>query len=129
MFQKPQLSLICAYVCHSSYLRPKLVLETPHPPALLLTPGKETRAKTYDPDVHYYDRHRIRLCVTMIITFMILVVLMVPIYLLYRLAVQGAISTSPKTIGVIFVATLAFSAIISAFTKARRHELLAAAAG
>ena len=65
----------------------------------------------------------------MIITVIILVLLMVPIWLLYKLSVEGTIATSPKTIGVILVPTLIFSAVLSAFTKAKRHELLAASAG
>lgn len=90
---------------------------------------KESQSKTKDPAIHYYDRGRIRFCVTMIITIMILALLMVPIWLLYKLSVQGTIATSPKTIGVILVPTLLFSLMLSIFTKAKRHELLAASAG
>ncbi|KAL2055848.1 hypothetical protein ABVK25_004092 [Lepraria finkii] len=91
--------------------------------------SKQIKEKTGDQDIHYYDRGRISTCVTMIITVIILVLLMVPIWLLYKLSVEGTIATSPKTIGVILVPTLMFSAVLSAFTKAKRHELLAASAG
>ncbi|KAK0516460.1 hypothetical protein JMJ35_001063 [Cladonia borealis] len=91
--------------------------------------SKESKAKTIDKDVHYYDRGRIAMCTTMIITIIILVLLIVPIWLLYRLSLKGAIATDPRTIGVIIVPTLIFSAVLSAVTKAKRHELLAASAG
>lgn len=90
---------------------------------------KETREKTDDKYIHYYDRGRISTCVTMIITTIILALLMVPIWLLYRFSVEGIIATSSDTIGVVLVFTLVFSAALSAFTKARRHEIVAASAG
>ena len=65
----------------------------------------------------------------MIITTIILVLLMVPIWLLYKLSLKGAIATDPRSIGVIIVPTLIFAAVLSAVTKAKRHELLAASAG
>lgn len=65
----------------------------------------------------------------MIITIMILILLMVPIWLLYKLSLTGTIATNPRTIGVIIVPTLVFSAFLSAVTRAKRHELLAASAG
>ena len=65
----------------------------------------------------------------MIITTIVLALLMVPIWLLYRFSVKGIIATSSDTIGVVLVFTLVFSAALSAFTKARRHEIVAASAG
>ena len=65
----------------------------------------------------------------MIITTVVLALLMVPIWLLYRFSVEGTIATSHDTIGVVLVFTLVFSAALSAFTKARRHEIIAASAG
>ena len=65
----------------------------------------------------------------MIITTIVLALLMVPIWLLYKFSVEGTIATSPDTIGVVLVFTLVFSAALSAFTKARRHEIVAASAG
>ena len=96
---------------------------------MCLTIPKESKEKTIDKDVHYYDRGRIALCTTMIITTIILVLLMVPIWLLYKLSLKGTIATDPRTIGVIIVPTLIFAAVLSAVTKAKRHELLAASAG
>ena len=63
------------------------------------------------------------------ITVVILVLLMIPIFLLYKFSVQGIIATSPDTIGVLLVFTLIFSMSLSAFTKAKRHEIVAASAG
>lgn len=87
------------------------------------------RDKTDDEDIHYYDRGRISTCVTMIITTIILALLMIPIWLLYRFSVEGIIEKTSDTIGVVLVFTLVFSAVLSAFTKARRHEIVAASAG
>ena len=90
---------------------------------------KETNEKTNDEDIHYYDRHRILICITLIITTMILVLLIAPVWLLYKFAIAGKIATSSDTIGVILAFTLMFSVVLSAFTRARRHELVAASAG
>ncbi len=65
----------------------------------------------------------------MLITLVILVLLAVPVWLLYRLSVAGTIATSPITVVLIIVFTLLFSAAISLFTRARRHEILVASAG
>ena len=78
----------------------------------------------------YYDRERIETCVNVIITCMILVLLIVPVYILYHLT-SGP--NTPKVnalcMGVLLIFTLCFSAGLSFFTRARRHEILAAAAG
>lgn len=65
----------------------------------------------------------------MIITAMVLTLLVVPIWLLYRFSVQGTIATSPDTVAVVVVFTLVFSAALTGFTKAKRHEIVAASAG
>ena len=87
------------------------------------------KQKTSDDDIYYYDRTRISTCTTMIITSLVLVLLVVPIWLLYRFSVSGTIATSPDTIAVVCVFTMVFSAALSAFTKAKRHEIVAASAG
>ncbi|KAL8935044.1 MAG: hypothetical protein Q9211_004911 [Gyalolechia sp. 1 TL-2023] len=89
----------------------------------------ETNARTDDIKIHYYDRRRISTCVTMIITIFILVLLMVPIWLLYHSAVHGTITRATDTIVLILAFTLVFSAVLSAFTRAKRHEIVAASAG
>ncbi|MCJ1265290.1 hypothetical protein MMC22_005165 [Lobaria immixta] len=91
--------------------------------------SKDTREKTKDSAIHYYDRTRISVCATMIIMTIILILLIVPIWLLYRFSITGSLATSPDTIAVILVFTLFFSVVLSTFTKAKRHEILAASAG
>ncbi|KAK5046920.1 hypothetical protein LTR84_007274 [Exophiala bonariae] len=93
----------------------------------------ETRRKT-DGSGHevYFTRNRIEQFVLLIITFIILVLLVVPIYVLYQLSDENEDDANSgrdfQCIGVLLVSTFAFSACISLFTKARRHEILAASA-
>ena len=68
--------------------------------------------------------------VTFIVTIVILVLIVVPVYVLWHLSVIS--QTGPDIITTIFVLllfTLAFSGILSLFTRARRHEIFGAAAG
>ena len=65
----------------------------------------------------------------MIITIIVLILLMVPIWMLHRLANKGTIANNQQVVGIIIVPTLIFAAVLSTFTKAQRHELLAASAG
>ncbi|KAL8727737.1 MAG: hypothetical protein Q9166_005850 [cf. Caloplaca sp. 2 TL-2023] len=90
---------------------------------------RETNARTDNPAIHYYDRRRISKCVTFLITILILVLLMTPIWLLYKASVNGTIGKTSDTIVLILAFTLIFSAALSAFTKAKRHEIVAASAG
>jgi hypothetical protein len=100
---------------------------------LALIDCQETKQKTEgreDPKEVYYTRSRIDGLVNTIILIMILALLIVPIYLLYRLVTTlNSNRTDAACIGVLLVATLAFSAVLSIFTRARRHEILGAAAG
>lgn len=90
--------------------------------------GQETKQKT-DGIENYYTRDRIDRFVIAIIVFMILTLLIVPIYLLYHLTKGAGSSRSHATcIGVLLIFTLSFSACLSLFTRAKRHEILAAAA-
>ncbi|KAL8734042.1 MAG: hypothetical protein Q9166_001803 [cf. Caloplaca sp. 2 TL-2023] len=90
---------------------------------------KETNARTDNPAIHYYDRRIIGKCVTFLITILILVLLMTPIWLLYKSSVNGTIGKITDTIVLILSFTLIFSAMLSVFTKAKRHEIVAASAG
>ncbi|KAL8809300.1 MAG: hypothetical protein Q9200_003534 [Gallowayella weberi] len=90
---------------------------------------KETNARTENKAIHYYDRCRISKCVTFLITILILILLMIPIWLLYKSSVNGTIGKTSDTIVLILAFTLIFSAALSAFTKAKRHEIVAASAG
>ena len=91
--------------------------------------SEETKRKTDGPEV-YYTRNRIDRLVVSIITTMILVLLVVPIYVLYHLTndAEPSPNSTAICIGTLLVFTLAFSAVLSLFTRAQRHEILAAAA-
>ena len=65
----------------------------------------------------------------MTVTTVVLALLVVPIYLLYKFSVEGTIATSPDTLAVVLVFTLVFSGFLTAFTKAERHQIVAASAG
>jgi len=77
----------------------------------------------------YYTPERIERFVVVIITGIILILLVIPIYVLYQLTngVETA-NSDAICIGVLLVFTLAFSAVLSLFTRAKRHEILASAA-
>jgi hypothetical protein len=64
-----------------------------------------------------------------IIVLMFLALLIVPMYFLYYLT-KGVDSRGSNTlcIAVLFIFPLSFSAYLSLFTTAKRHEFLAAAA-
>jgi len=60
---------------------------------------------------------------------MILVLLVVPVYLLFHLVNHmGNRKTDALCIDTRLMFTLAFSAVLSLFTRAKRHEILGAAA-
>ncbi|KAL8703682.1 MAG: hypothetical protein Q9201_003136 [Fulgogasparrea decipioides] len=90
---------------------------------------QESRQKTDLKEIHYYDRQRIGGFVTLLITLGVIALLIVPIWLLYKISIAGIIATSPNTMGLILVFTLTFFVVLNAFTKARRHEVVAASAG
>jgi len=80
----------------------------------------------------YYARSRIDRLAIAIITFMILIHLVIPVYILFQLGSRNGVVFSQRTnalcIGVLLVFTLGFSAVLSLFTRAKRHEILGASA-
>lgn len=92
---------------------------------------QEAQMKTANERIHYYTRERINTFVTLVITSLILLILVGPIWVLFYITQHEATVKNASTviIAVLLVATLTFSSILSAFTKAKRHEILAAAAG
>ncbi len=64
----------------------------------------------------------------MIITIAVLVLLVVPVWLLFEASIAGTISRGSMIV-LVFAFTLIFCAAVSAFTKAKRHEIVAASAG
>jgi uncharacterized Tic20 family protein len=91
---------------------------------------QESQRKSVDPNIHYFSRSRINFVVTLIITFVILLLLVGPVVGLFELTQRHGVQTTDSAcIGILLVSTLVFSSVLSMFTKARRHEILAAAAG
>lgn len=78
----------------------------------------------------YYTKRRIEYATNVIITITILGLLVAPIYVLYHLTNGATINghTTAICIGTLLIFTLAFSAVALFFTRAKRHEILAAAA-
>ncbi|KAF2186441.1 hypothetical protein K469DRAFT_706409 [Zopfia rhizophila CBS 207.26] len=109
----------------------------------MLFRSKETRKKTEidseimparppkDEDKYeiYYTPSRIAKLTDGILTILVLILLVLPIYLLYHMVHDiGTKKAYVICIGMLLIFTLAFSSVLSLFTKARRHEILAAAA-
>lgn len=109
----------------------------------LINRSQETRKKTEidgpsmpglppkDEDKYelYYTPSRISKLANIILMFFVLVLLVLPIYVLYHMVHEiGTHQAYLICIGTLLVFTLAFSSILSLFTKAKRHEILAATA-
>ncbi|KAI4277690.1 MAG: hypothetical protein LQ337_001563 [Flavoplaca oasis] len=91
--------------------------------------SKETRLKSNSPHIQYYTKSRVDRLVTLIISGIMLILLVVPTYALYRVTnIKGSSTSNATCIGILLVATLVFSAVLSLFTKAKRHEILGASA-
>lgn len=100
--------------------------------AVKLTLLQHTRQKSLGEEV-YYSRQKIANLASSIITLMVLILLVVPICLLYHLINEigqgnGDGKIYATCLGILLVSTLAFSAVLCLFTRAKRHEILAAAA-
>lgn len=77
----------------------------------------------------YYTPSRIAKLANAILTLLVMVLLVLPIYILYHMVHDvGTRKAYIICIGCLLVFTLAFSSVLSIFTKAKRHEILAAAA-
>jgi hypothetical protein len=90
--------------------------------------SKETQLKSRGGSEVYYIREWIDLLASVIITIMVVALLIVPIYLPYT-SVSRSNSTLDRNglavrIGLLLVFTLLFSAVLSLFTRAKRHEIL-----
>lgn len=97
---------------------------------LLMRSLQRDLEKTDDPNVHYFSKHRQDCLNTTILCLVLLSLLVLPVYVLFRL-----LKTHPdekaytESIGVMIIFMLLFSGVLSFFTKAKRHEIFAAAAG
>ncbi|CAG8954500.1 hypothetical protein HYFRA_00004413 [Hymenoscyphus fraxineus] len=98
-------------------------------PLQLVFCSKTDREKTTDPNLRYYSKSRKEVATTAIFTTVLLCLLVVPIFLLNRLTSMGDMDVTHTTsIMVLLVFTLIFSAVMSLFTRAKRHEIFAASA-
>jgi hypothetical protein len=108
----------------------------------------ELREKTSNKYISFYSSTRIDKLVNILITFVIFILLVIPVVTLYHLTSTSAITdvsasgnaTVPvseandykrdtfNAVGVLIVFTLLFSAAMSVLTKAARHELFASSA-
>ncbi|KAF1929146.1 uncharacterized protein M421DRAFT_100827 [Didymella exigua CBS 183.55] len=107
------------------------------PPLLKYFRTPELAAKTKNTDISLYSATRIDKMVNIFITFVIFILLIVPIVTMYQLTSTITMdgSTPANTyrntfnaVGVLIVFTLLFSAAMSVLTKAARHEMFAASA-
>jgi hypothetical protein len=90
--------------------------------------SKDTMRKT-DGTAMYFTKSRTDRLASAIIVIMIMALLIVPIYILYHLVKDKETGKADSIcIATLLVFTLAFSAAVSLFTRAKRHEALAAAA-
>jgi hypothetical protein len=77
----------------------------------------------------YYTRSRINAVVNCIIVLMVIALLIVPIYILFHLLDDATSNRAYGiSVGVLLIFILAFSAVLHFFTRAKRHEILGAAA-
>jgi hypothetical protein len=105
----------------------------------------ELRSKTTNQYIQFYSSSRIDKLINVLITFVIFILLVIPVITMYHLtstpdsapspdpkgASNASAATSKDTfnaVGVLIVFTLLFSAAMSLLTKAARHELFAASA-
>lgn len=97
----------------------------------LLILDQETNLKMQgDEETVLYTKERVGYLVTLIITAMILLLLILPIYTLWHLSGEAQTQkTTAVTVGVLLIFTLVFSGVLSFFTRAKRHEILGCAAG
>ncbi|KAL1639172.1 hypothetical protein SLS58_008140 [Diplodia intermedia] len=78
--------------------------------------------------VHFLSPARIEAFVGLLITVVIFILLIIPVFAMYRLASFRDTKDIFAAIGVMMVFTLLFAAAMSLLTKAKRHELFAASA-
>lgn len=93
--------------------------------------SQELQRKTdsKDSNIILSSPERVNMVVTLIILAAVLILLIVPVFLLWFI---NNLNTSKPLIGVLIslllTFTLIFSGVLSAFTRAKRHEIIAAAA-
>ncbi|KAM0124315.1 hypothetical protein ACHAP3_010457 [Botrytis cinerea] len=89
----------------------------------------QQKTDSKDSNIILSSPERVNMVVTLIILAAVLILLIVPVFLLWFI---NNLNTSKPLIGVLIslllTFTLIFSGVLSAFTRAKRHEIIAAAA-
>ncbi|KAF2106419.1 hypothetical protein BDV96DRAFT_617408 [Lophiotrema nucula] len=126
----------------------KKVFKLKEPPLSNMFRTPELRAKTTNNFISFYSSSRIDKLINVMITFVIFILLVIPVVTMYHLTASPSVTDSNtpgnsptasnssdantratfNAVGVLIVFTLLFSAAMSLLTKAARHELFAASA-
>lgn len=110
----------------------KLLKLCPRRPVRYIFCSKESASKTEDKDLFLPTKLRVDRLVGFLIMMVVLVLLILPVYGLYHVSSKfddiDANTSNAICMGILLVATLLFSAALALFTKAKRHEILGAAA-
>ncbi|ORY00888.1 hypothetical protein BCR34DRAFT_575368 [Clohesyomyces aquaticus] len=120
------------------------VFRTKAPPLQRFFRTPELKAKTTNQYISFYSSSRIDKLINILITFVIFILLVIPVITMYQLTntathagggsgvSSGVVDSNTRdtfnAVGVLIVFTLLFSAAMSLLTKAARHELFAASA-
>ncbi|CAN9467260.1 unnamed protein product [Alternaria alternata] len=88
----------------------------------------DQRRKSTDKRNYYFAPSRVSTLVNLCITVALFLLLVAPVLAMYRLSTIKTTECVFAAIGVLMVFTLLFAAAMSLLTKAKRHELFAAAA-
>lgn len=81
-----------------------------------------TRARTDDVFTHLYEPHRVEQISRLIVTLTVVLLLLLP------MAVLSDMPSDHARFGMILLSTMAFAAVLSIMTKARKAEIFAATA-
>lgn len=85
--------------------------------------------KTSESHIMFFNQGRIGAAANLIIAMMLTLLFVAPISLLYYLSSNtSGVRRAVASIGVLTSFTLLFTALTSAFTRAKRHEVTAASA-
>jgi hypothetical protein len=120
----------------------KKLFRLDHPPLQNMFRTPELRAKTSNTYISFYSSTRIDKLINIMITFVIFILLVIPVITMFYLTSTSTIDSTSSgqtaadinqrdtinAVGVLIVFTLLFSAAMSLLTKAARHELFAASA-
>jgi hypothetical protein len=107
----------------------RMVGKVPHADRIFCS--SEDRMKARDPHIHYSTRWRVNLFIAFLITILIVTLLVVPVYGLFKITSHDGFTMNDKvnaSIGILVGATFIMALMLSMFTRARRHESLAASA-